>query len=94
MNELEYRYTQPEVLYKLKDFPHIQEKVYNLWQYPQALSNYLVNLMVETRENTRSGFPRELTDYLILWYNHLSSGLELPRDRPYEREFTNERKSL
>ena len=40
-------------------FPHIGKKIELLWGHPE-LSKMLMDLLTDTRDGTRQGFPREV----------------------------------
>jgi DNA-directed RNA polymerase subunit F len=53
MNEL------TDLIKKIKQHPHIVQKIEIMWG-TQELNNYLLNLMLDTRDGQRKGFSREV----------------------------------
>ena len=92
---MNYEFKLGEMLWYFQEYPHIQEKIKQHWQYPFALSFYINELLTDTRESTRRGFPKETVQYLISCYNHLveKHNLEVNTDEVFEYEKYRTRKT-
>lgn len=65
-------------LKRLEDFPHVTQKVVQLWG-SQACIDYLYGLVHNTRTGQRSGFPLEVVEEIALLMRILADGYNLQR---------------
>ena len=63
-----------------KQYPHLLSKILELWDTP-AFDSYLQQLMLDTRDRPRQGFPPEVATDLL----HLSRLSTELRERAAER---------
>jgi hypothetical protein len=55
---------------KLENYPHILWDIVTMTD--TEISTYIMNILKDTREHTRTGFPEETALFLLSWYNHLN----------------------
>lgn len=64
---------QPDALRSIEDYPHIANRLTELWGRPACLV-YLHNLLADNRGGSRSGFPQSVAEELLLLTAMLRDG--------------------
>lgn len=64
---------QPDALRSVEDYPHIANRLTELWGRPACLV-YLNNLLADNRGGSRSGFPQSVAEELLLLTAMLRDG--------------------
>lgn len=64
---------QPDALRSVEDYPHIANRLTELWGRPACLV-YLHNLLADNRGGSRSGFPQSVAEELLLLTAMLRDG--------------------
>ena len=58
-----------DVLAELDGFPHVKQFIEKYWDDPELLAEYLKQLMNDTRDHQRKGFPHDVAEKLIALFN-------------------------
>lgn len=80
-------YNDDTLLEKLREtlanYHHVLSKAEMLWSEKQMLVQFLRQLILDTRDNTRKGFPNETLNELMRIHNHYAKD-QLFIHRDYE----------
>ncbi len=60
-------------LESLRGFPHIHDFIEKNWDDTELLVEYVKKLLNDTRNHERKGFPHEIAETLLVFFNNRKS---------------------
>lgn len=73
-----------QVLDELNGFPHVKEFLQKHWDDPELMAEYIKQLMNDTRNHQRKGFPHDVAEKLLTLFNERK---KTPESSLMEEEF-------